>query len=298
MALGYYSSSKSSTVQPKDVEIYFTYAESRNVTPVAGIKATKLDALQILQPIQDETNNLLGGSYNLTLPATIFNKIGIYNIFIVPKKSFATIIDCGVLSTDSSKRGIVLDINDDGISNIAEYLINDGLVGYSVEYLDSNNNVVPNFFKAVTSCNICEPVADNSPNSIAKQIKYRFNDNSSLLFLTLTPSSVSSVKPTSKPFIGNVGDVIKITNGYFEPIMLEVDFVEYGIQELGYGIFGSQTKSTQDGIVTVYDNKDEIYSQSDLYQIQDEFGVPLYDVREKRELIDTSKDLMTITKLK
>jgi hypothetical protein len=72
--------------------------------------------------------------------------------------------------------------------------------------------------------------------------------------------------------------------------------VEYDIETLAIGLFGNQTKSIQDGVYTLYDFQNNIYAQYNLYEIQDQFtNEPLYEVREKINNIDLTKDFNTIT---
>jgi hypothetical protein len=80
--------------------------------------------------------------------------------------------------------------------------------------------------------------------------------------------------------------------------MIEIEMVEHDIETLAYGIFGNQTKSLEDGIYTVYNFRDEIYKQYNLYEIKDKFtGKPLFEVREERDNIDFEKDFITITNI-
>ena len=177
---------------------------------------------------------------------------------------------------------------------------NNGLIGYRIEYLDTNSSApdakIHNFFKVVTSNNRAEAVNQNLTNSNQKAIRYRFNDNSSLVFCTLSPASASNVKPNALPYIGQPNQQIIITNTFFNPIMIEVEMVEQDIETLAYGIFGNQTKSLEDGIYTIYNFNNDIYKQYDLYEIKDRFtGAPLFEIREQRTSIDFTKRFSTVT---
>jgi len=70
---------------------------------------------------------------------------------------------------------------------------------------------------------------------------------------------------------------------------------EYDLETLSYGIYGNQTKSIQDGKYTIYDANNEIYKQYNLYEIQDDTGNPLFEVKEEVSVIDTTKDFSNIT---
>ena len=65
---------------------------------------------------------------------------------IRPAQIRTTILDCGVLSALPNVRGLVIDLN----SVPAQYrnkFINQGLVGFRVEYLNSDGTKIPNFFR-------------------------------------------------------------------------------------------------------------------------------------------------------
>ena len=177
---------------------------------------------------------------------------------------------------------------------------NNGLVGYRVEYLNPNQSVsdvkINNFFRVITSNNRAEPVNQNLTNSNQKAIRYRFNDNSTLTFCTVSPSSASNVKPNALPFVGQPNQQVIITNTFFNPIMLEVEMVDQDIETIAYGLFGNQTKSLEDGIYTIYNFNNDIYKQYNLYEIKDKFtGKPLFEVREERTSIDFNKTFANIT---
>jgi len=179
---------------------------------------------------------------------------------------------------------------------------NNNLVGYRIEYLNTNTSApdakINNLFRIVTSNNRAEPVNQNLTNSNQKAIRYRFNDNSTLVFCTLSPSSASNVKPNAFPFIGQPNQQVIITNTFFNPIMIEIEMVEYDIESLAFGLFGNQTKSLEDGIYTIYNFSNDIYKQYTLYEIKDVFnGNPLFEVREQRTNIDFTKSFTNITSI-
>ena len=78
----------------------------------------------------------------------------------------------------------------------------------------------------------------------------------------------------------------------------KLEIVEYDIESLAIGIFGNQTKSVEDGIYTIYNFNNEIYKQSDIYEIKNQFtGKPLFEVRENRTTIDFTKQFNNITNI-
>ena len=87
MAVGTYGNIRSADVSPEDVEIILNYTPTRDETD--NFTLTKLNAPSILQPYYNNNNTggapdveILGGLYNLRLPAEQFNALGIYTLFI------------------------------------------------------------------------------------------------------------------------------------------------------------------------------------------------------------------------
>jgi hypothetical protein len=300
MALGSYGTIRPADVSPEDVEIILNYTPSRDVTN--DFVLTKLDAPSILRPYFSNSTiggtnlEILGGLYNLKLPADQFNRLGIYTLYIRPKQIRTTITDCGVLSSLPNVKGIVIDLNNVPTQDLNKFIAQ-GLVGYRVEYLNPDGTKIPNFFRIVTSNFFCEPVVQNLTNTVQKAIRYRYVDGTTnLMFCTLSPSSAPTNKPNATPFIGQPAQTIILNNTYFNPITLDIEIVEHDIQTLSYAIYGNQTKSIEDGIYTIYDAENNIYRQYNLYEIKDEFNNLLYEVREDRENnIDFSKNFVNIT---
>jgi hypothetical protein len=301
MAIGSYGTIRPSDVSPSDVEIIMNYTASRDVTD--SFVLTKLDAQTILRTYfnNSETGGnagveVLGGLYNLTLPANQFNALGIYTLYLRPVQIRTVITDCGVLSALPNVKGLVIDI-----SNVPTQFVNkfvaQGLVGFRVEYLNADGSKIPNFFRVVTSSFFCEPVVTNEVNTQQKAIRYRYVDgDSNLLFLTLSPSSSPTNKPNATPFIGQPNQDIIITNTFFNPVTIEIEMVEYDVSSLAIALYGNQTKSIDDGIYTIYDSQNNIYKQYNLYEIRDQFNALLYEVRQSRgNNIDFSKNFTSIT---
>jgi hypothetical protein len=301
MAIGSYGTIRPSDVSPADVEIIMNYTPTRDVTDQFVL--TKLDAQTILRPYFANTETggnpdveVLGGLYNLTLPANQFNAVGIYTLYIRPAEIRTIISDCGVLSALPNVKGIIIDITDVPVQYQNKF-VPQGLVGFRVEYLNADGSKIPNFFRVVTSSFFCEPVVSNEVNTSQKAIRYRYVDgDSNLLFLTLSPSSSPTNKPNATPFIGQPDQDIIITNTFFNPVTVEVEMVEYDISSLAIALYGNQTKSIDDGIYTIYDSQDNIYRQYNLYEIRDQFNALLYEVRQSRgNNIDFSKNFTNIT---
>lgn len=301
MATGSYGTIRSADVSPDDVEIILNYTPSRDVTD--NFVLTKLDSKSILKPYFHNSQTggnanveILGGLYNLKLPADQFNKLGIYTLYIKPAEIRTTITDCGVLSSLPNVKGIVIDLNNVP-SQFRNKFVNQGLVGFRVEYLNSDGTKIPNFFRIITSSFYCEPVVQNLTNTSQKSIRYIYVEGTSnLLFCTLSPSSSPTNKPNATPFIGQPNQSIVISNTYFNPITTEIEIVDQDISTLAIALYGNQTKSLDDGIYTIYDSDNNIYKQYNLYEIRDQFNDLLYEVRQDRgNNIDFSKAFNNIT---
>ncbi len=248
MAIGSYGTIRPSDVSPADVEIIMNYTPTRDVTDQFVL--TKLDAQTILRPYfaNSETGGtpgveVLGGLYNLTLPANQFNALGIYTLYLRPAEIRTVISDCGVLSALPNVKGIIIDITDVPVQYQNKF-VPQGLVGFRIEYLNSDGSKIPNFFRVVTSSFFCEPVVTNEVNTTQKAIRYRYVDgNSNLIFLTLSPSSSPTNKPNATPFIGQPDQNIIITNTFFNPVTIEIEMVEYDISSLAIALYGNIAKS-------------------------------------------------------
>tara|TARA_R110002020_G_scaffold176274_2_gene368446 strand:+ start:10776 stop:11678 length:903 start_codon:yes stop_codon:yes gene_type:complete len=298
MATGNYGTVRPADVSVDDVEMWYSYTPSREL--ITTIELNSLDPAEVLLPASDPNNSteILGGLYTLKLPTSIFGSKGYYSIIIRPKQIRTTIQDCGVLIDNQNVKGLAFDINQIPIELQGRFE-NGNLVGYRIEYLKEETGTgqdkIQNLFRIITSNNRALPITQNQGNSNASQA-YTFNDNSTTVFCTVTPSSAPSIKPNAIPFIGNPQQEVIITNTFFNPVMLEIEMVEYDDETLAYALYSNQTKSLEDGIYTIYNFGNQIYKQYNLYEIKDQFtGKPLYEVREQKFTIDPTKDFDDIT---
>ncbi len=301
MATGSYGTIRPADVSPDDVDIILNYTPSRDDTDNFVLR--KLDAKTILRPYFNNNQTggnadveILGGLYNLKLPADQFNQLGIYTLYIRPAEIRTKITDCGILSALPNVKGIVIDVNNVP-TQYRNKFVNQGLIGFRVEYLNSDGTKIPNFFRMITSSFYCEPVIQNLTNTSQKSIRYRYTDGvTNLVFCTLSPSSSPTNKPNATPFIGQPNQNIVISNTYFNPITTEIEIVEHDISTLAIALYGNQTKSIDDGIYTIYDSTNNIYKQYNLYEIRDQFNELLYEVRQDRgNNIDFTKNFTNIT---
>lgn len=299
MSTGNYGTIRPADVSVDDIEMFYHKTASRD--DVSDTILQPLDPSEVLVKVDNPNNagEIFGGLYTLKLPTSIFGSKGIYTIIIRPKQIRTTIVDCGVLASNSDVIGMVLDYSSIPASNRSSFE-NGQLVGHRIEYLNTNSasgeKKINNLFRVVTSNNRAEAVSENLSNSSQKSLRYRFNDNSTLVFCTLTPSSAPSVNPNALPYIGQPGQQVIITNTFFNPIMLEVEMVEHDDETLAFALYGNQSKSLEDGIYSIYNFENAIYRQYNLYEVKDQFtGKPLYEIREEKDNVDFTKDFEDIT---
>jgi hypothetical protein len=299
MATGVYGTVRPADIQPSDAEIFVHFTPSRS--QVGDTALTRYNGEDLLVKTNNPNNTsveLFGGLYTLKLPTANFNLKGFYTIVIKPIEIRTTIVDCGVLSNLPDNKGLVLDINTIDQKFVNKF-INNGLIGYRIEYLSTTQTSdvkINNFFRIITSNNKVEAVNADQSNTNIASTRYSFNDNGTLTFCTVSPSSSPSVRPNATPFIGTAGQSIIITNTFFNPIMLEIELVDHDIETLAYALMANQTKSLEDGVYTIYNFQNQIYKQYNLYEIKEQFnGKPLFEVREERTSIDFTKQFDDIT---
>jgi hypothetical protein len=305
MSVGIYGITRPSDVLPDDCEIFYSFTPSRETQSGNLVKFSDPNDIMIKvnNPNRGQSGvsgfEMFGGMYTLKLPVSVFSAKGIYTVIIKPVEIRTRIVDVGVLSAFPDINGVVFDLTTVP-TNLVNRFENNGLVGYRIEYLNTgaSDAKINNLFRIITSNNRAEPVNQNLTNVNQKAIRYRFNDNSNLVYCTVSPSSAANVTPNAFPFIGQPNQQVIITNTFFNPIMIEIELVEHDIETLAYALYGNQSKSLEDGIYTIYNFNNDIYKQFDLYEIKDQFsGKPLFEVKEQRNNIDFSKNFSTITTL-
>lgn len=262
----------------KDVEIFYMYRPSRGETDKNFSNFKELSPSECLVKTNGESNNSiieLNGLYTLRLPLDKFSEKGFYTLYIRPKEIKKQITDISVLATYPDIKGIVFNTND---------LPTNDLTGYRIEFEDGTTRIIK-------SCNFCEAVIVNTGDGYPKATRYNLNVASqSLVFCTVTPSSSPTFKPNAKPYIGEPGAEIKLINTKFSPKLLEIEMVTHDMDTLSYMLEGDQVNDRDNAIITTYNDKHEIYHQSDYYVLKDSLGNPIYNVRKRRENIDTSQN--------
>lgn len=280
------------------VDISYCYNESRAYDSLSSSKFTSLPSSVLANCTRDvesgsNLDEIVDGMYTLQLPLSDFNKKGFYTVYIKPKEYAINITDVGCLSAYSDVRGIILDTNaitDKIIRNMAR--TNNGLVGFRIVFLDENG-VREDYYRIVTSNNKCEPVIQAPNSSSDKTYTYRYDDSSSLTFLTVSPSSAPTFKSNATPYIGKPTQRILLVNTLFEPIQLDIEMVTHDADTISNMLEGSQLRDLDNGLVTTYNEKNEIYAQSEHYTLKENAsGNPVYEVKKnKTDSIDFSQTI-------
>ena len=263
-----------------DVVIFYYYAQSSGETSNAFNGYKRLDASECLVPsnVDGEENTVINGLFRLKLPLNQFSEKGIYTLYIRPKECKTKIVDVSVLAAYPDVKGVVLNINDEGLAGL-----DSNLVGYRLEFDDGTTRLIK-------SCNRCEPVIVNTGDGYPKSTRYNLTDSSSnYVFCTVSPSSSPTFKPNAKPYIGEPGVEVKVINTFFTPQLYTIEMVTHDFDTLSYMLEGDQTNDRDNAIITTYNDKHEIYHQSDYYVLKDKLGKPIYNVRRKRENIDINQ---------
>ena len=288
-----YGTSRPAIIKDTDIEIFYHYRPDRSSDDSSFVNFKKIDSALLSSLKCDNDNNtsfVLPGAYNLRLPVNIFNKKGVYTVYIKPKEIKTTIIDVSTLASHPDIKGIVID----GASIESEILTTNGsLVGYRVEYFDEQQERTEDF-RIITSNNHCEPVAQNLNDPMQKGIRYRFNENSPLIFCTLTPSSTMSFKSNSVPYIGKSAQTIALINTKFEPIMMEIELVEHDIETVSTMLEGDQLRNLENNTITTFGKNGAIYHQASCGTIIDPETGLAHDFKTTNDLIDFNEDISIV----
>lgn len=282
---------------PSMVDISYCYRESMSYDSITNMAFKKLDSTILTQASRnigsDNVDGIVEGIYNLQLPISEFNKKGFYTVYIKPKEIEAVIADVSNLTAFPNVRGIVIDteqIKDDTIRTLARS--NNELVGYRIIYLDENTSR-QNFYRIITSNNKCEPVVQAPNSSSDKSYTYRYEDSSSLIFVTVTPSSAPTFKDNALPYIGKPTQRILLVNTWFEPVQIDIELTAHDADTITCMLEGSQLRNLDKGLVTTFNSKNEIYHQAEHFTLKDQYtGNPVYEVKQnKNNSIDFSQTI-------
>lgn len=273
-----------------DVEIFYHYRPTRNSedTSFTSFKkvsdVTSMLSIAEFEDSEEETSDFrLPGIYNLSLPVSIFSRVGFYTVYIRPKEIKATIKDIGVLAAYTDINGVIIDLNEQ--TDQSNLFQSDALNGYRIDYYEDDGDGLKrqDYYRIITGCNRCEPITQNLSSANTNSNGYRFNSSGSLCFLTVTPNSSPSYKSGSTPFIGSPNQTIRISNTKFDPIMIEVEICRHDIETLNTAIDGNQIRALDNGLVTTYNENGEIYSQKEFFSLKDNYTQSdRYEVKKDR----------------
>ncbi len=264
------------------VDISYAYHATRSFDSASKMEFKRLDP-SILTPCERESDDEYA------------DKVveGFYTVYIKPKEIEATITDVGALTAFPNVRGLIIDQNslkDEKYKTLVK--TNNALVGYRIVYFDESGRM-ENCYRIVTSNNRCEPVVQAPTTSSDKSYSYRYDDASSLTFITVSPSSAPSFKNNATPFIGKANQRILLVNTLFEPIQLDIEMTTHDIDTISWMLENSQLRDLDNGLVTTFNDDNELYVQHEHYTLKDEYtGEPIYEVKEKKnENIDFSQSI-------
>ena len=275
------------------VDISFCYHETRSYDSITNAAFKTLPSGVLTRARREDGTDVVEGMYNLQLPLSEFNKKGFYTVYIKPREIRASITDIGTLTAFPDVRGIVLDttrINSDYLKEKARK--NNELTGYRIVFLDDNNGR-QDYYRIITSNNKCEPVVTMPATSSDKTYTYRYEDSSTLTFITVSPSAAAMCKDNQSPYIGKVGQNILLVNTLFEPIQLDIEMVTHDADTISNMLEGSQLRDLDNGLITTFNENDEIYHQKEVYTLKDQYtGKPVFEVaKEKTNGVDFSQSL-------
>lgn len=303
---GVYGIGVPANITSNDAEIFYNYHEERSSDTTDNATFEKLPSSVLVPSTRTlDTGNAndgkshssdasLPGMYNLKLPLDKFGKKGFYSIYIRPKEISCTIEDIGVLASYANVRGIIINLDKVQDASIKTLLGKpNGLVGYRIEYYEGGERL--EYYRIITSNYRVEPIIQNLTNSNQKSVRYRYNDSSNLIFLTVSPSSAPTFKANALPFIGNPSQEILIINTKFNPILIDLELTEHDIETVSTMLEGSQLRNLENGLLTVYNTNNEIYKQFEFYSLKNsETGEPIYEVRRNKDSIDFSQSYSII----
>lgn len=282
---------------PNLVDISYCYHEKRTYDSLTNARFRKLDSAILTQARRDkvtgDVDEFVEGMYNLQLPLSEFNKKGFYSVYIKPKEIEAVITDVSTLTAFPNVRGLVLDttmINNASIQVKARK--NNELIGYRIIYID-DNGARQDYYRIITSNNRCEPVVQAPNSSSDKSYTYRYDDASTLTFVTVSPSSAPTFKDNALPYIGKPTQRILLVNTFFEPIMLDIEMTTHDADTISYMLENSQLRDLDNGLVTTFNDNNEIYMQAEHFTLKDQYtGKPVYEVKHnKNNSIDFSQTI-------
>lgn len=279
-------------VDINDIDLYFFYQED-NFSDIT--EKLKLDPIQYIRQIDspDFIGEDMGGIYKLVIPSSFYIQrgVGLYTFQIRPKKHRFVIRDCSFLE-NTDERGLIFDLNEMPVNTRAYFQTNNKSVGGVFHYIDNTlpSKVIPNMQRIITSHYKVEPISTSLNNSQNRNgIRYRLNDNSNLVFVSVSPINTST--NTINLFIGEPTQNVIFSSTSFTPLTIEIQLNSFDERDIYNGIYGNQTFNYKTGIRTYYDDNGNIVAQKDEYTLKDSFNNDLKKISKLRTEIDYNETL-------
>ena len=113
MATGTYGIVRPADASQEDMEVFYTFTESRDKIGGELIKIQNPNdvLIKVRNPNTSSSFEMFGGMYTLKLPTSIFSSKGIYTIIIKPIEIRTKIVDVGVLSAFPDIKGVLFDLS-------------------------------------------------------------------------------------------------------------------------------------------------------------------------------------------
>lgn len=296
MANGLYGQIIPAAITQDDIEIWYSYSPTRGVSSAVDTTFQKLDNTILRQEVRNVAgtgvDSVLEGAYKIHLPLTVFNRKGFYSVYIKPREIRASIKQVSALAEFENVSGLVFDTAQMSSDIQALFRRNGGLVGYRITYLN-DDDTRRDEVRIITSNNRVEPVVKQVLSQNAPLTRYRYNNTSSLVFVTVTPSLPTSYMPTIVPFIGETGENVILTNTKFTPVMYDIELTEHDADTISTMLEGDQVFNHEKGLITTFNPDGEIYHQAQTYLIKSEYtGEPIKKVKETKKLnVDYSETI-------
>ena len=85
------------------------------------------------------------------------------------------------------------------------------------------------------------------------------------------------------PYIGKPAQKICLVNTFFEPVVLDIEMVNHDADTISYMLENPQLRDLDNGLVTTFNDDNEIYVQNEHYTLKDQYtGRPIFEVKQKR----------------
>lgn len=289
-----YGTVKAAWITPsRDVDIWVQYRPSRTYDENTSAKFKKLENpanLLVKAEVDAEADipdGLLPGMYTLRLPVSEFGAKGFYTVYILPREIKCRIEKIGTLAAYPDIKGVVVNV-EDVADDDAPLFENGCLVGYRIDYFDNGKR--QEYTRLVTSNNKCEVMSGSLSSVNSDLTSYRFNDASSTVFMTVSPTTSPEFMSNIQPFIGTAGQLISLINTKFDPVCLEIEICENDFDTLALSLDGDQVRSLDKGTVTTFNENGEIFGQKVFFTVKNNYTTKdVYEVRQRiTDNIDTS----------